>query len=383
MTTQPAAWRSRWNALAYRPMPDRLQNRLYPLLFYTLVALAGIDLLGLIVTFALHPSAGWTTTQTLYAMIVTLSAAAWFLAIRGMFRAAVILTAVGLLAIQAFGLFAVGLVAGAILLPSMMTAIVFAGLMLSWRPAVVVSVGAVTVVGLIAAFGNRAIPAAILANTDAATESNAFVFGCLVAFVMIIVMVFRRALEKELRETVARETEVRAARDSLQHEVEARTADLSTALAESTSRAEQLAQTLAALERSEALVQQMNIPLIPVSAGVLLAPMIGALGRERMETASVRILETLNATRNRTLILDLTSVSVLDGDDTQAIMRIARSAQLMGVEVVLVGIGPEVAQHIVALQLPLELATYATLEQAIVRIMERRVARRPVMKVAA
>ncbi len=368
-------WRGRLHALSHRDLPDPLQRRLYPLLFYTLLALGIIDFIGLVVSFLTQVDSGWTVSQTLYVCIIAVSIIGLWLAHRGAFQAAAILITVGLLTIQILGLASIGLIGGAILLPAMMTALVLAGLMLHWRSATVISLIACALVGVIASnqIGSTTPIVSPGADLSGLVFSNAFVFACLVAFVLVIVCVFRRALQLELQESLAREADVRKVRDMLQTQVAEQTSELQNALNEQTAQSNQLAETLAALKQSEATVQQLHAPIIPVIAGVLLVPLVGALGRDRTESLASRVLGAIEQNTCRTLVFDLTSVAVMDEQDVAALLRIARAAQLMGVRIVIVGIGPEVVQHIVALELPIHLTTYATLEQAIAEILRRSV----------
>lgn len=369
-SAQPLTFRSRWQALAKRPLRDPMQRRLYPLLFYTLLALAGIDLLGLLVTLLLPPHR-WSDTATLYCLIIGLALAGIALAVNDRFQVAVALTAIGLLVIQTLGLAQVGMVGGATLLASMLTSVVLAGLMLHWRMTIAILLGNFAAVGLIAVLADTHTGLTFSAATlRLAVTFNAFVYICLAVFIAIIVCVFRLALEKELGVTLAREAEITIARDSLQSQVEAQTAELRAALAERTTRTEQLTQTLDALERSQATVQQLNMPLIPVAVGVMLVPLVGAINAEYSHAATDRILTAVERNRVRTLILDLSSLITLDEHDVEALLQVAHASRLMGAEVVLVGIGPEVAQHMVTLR-SVEMTTYASLEQAIARILAR------------
>ncbi|MBC8160732.1 MAG: STAS domain-containing protein [Roseiflexaceae bacterium] len=362
-------WRSRWYNLTHRPIADRLEQRLYPLLFYTAVALGVIDLIGLVGTLLLQALV-WGIGQTLFSMIIALSLVALVLAHNGRFRAAAVTIVLGLLSIQMLGLLSGGLTQSSIMLPAMMTSFVFAGLMLRWRLATLISISAIVTVVVIALFVPPLLVPVAVGVTRMAEIGNAFVFACVSAFVLTIVVAFRRALEGELNETLAREHDVRDARDTLQQQVEARTSELRAALAESTDRATQITATLAALEQSEATVQLLHVPLIPVMDGVLLAPLIGVIGQKRAAATAHRILDTLSATHSHTLILDLTSVTVLGVDETDTIMHVASAARLMGSRVVLVGVGPEVAQHMASVDLRLGLSTYATLAQATKRILQ-------------
>jgi rsbT co-antagonist protein RsbR len=66
------------------------------------------------------------------------------------------------------------------------------------------------------------------------------------------------------------------------------------------------------------------------------------------------------------LILDITGVSVVDTQVAQGFIQIVHAARLLGAEVVLVGIRPEIAQTMVGLgiQLP-HMITYSSLQRGI------------------
>ena len=57
----------------------------------------------------------------------------------------------------------------------------------------------------------------------------------------------------------------------------------------------------------------------------------------------------MERTSARVLILDITGVPIVDSHVAQGLLMTVRSARLLGAEVTLVGIRPEVAQTIVGL----------------------------------
>jgi anti-anti-sigma regulatory factor len=63
-----------------------------------------------------------------------------------------------------------------------------------------------------------------------------------------------------------------------------------------------------------------------------------------------RLLEGIAKQRAHTAILDLTGVAVVDTHVAGTMLRAARAARLLGAQLILTGIGPEVAQALVHLQ---------------------------------
>ncbi|MGK3961490.1 PAS domain-containing protein [Sorangium sp. So ce1667] len=132
------------------------------------------------------------------------------------------------------------------------------------------------------------------------------------------------------------------------------------------------------LQQKMLLVQQETIraistPLLPIADGVLVAPLVGELTRERGAQFTETLLEGISSQQARITILDVTGVPQAGPDVTDALIRAARSARLLGAEVVLTGIRPSVAQALVELGADLGgIVTRATLERGVTYALSMR-----------
>ncbi len=122
-----------------------------------------------------------------------------------------------------------------------------------------------------------------------------------------------------------------------------------------------------------ATLAELSTPLIPINREIVAMPLIGAIDEARAQ----RIMETLLAgiveTRASTAILDITGVAVVDTRVADALMSAARAARMLGAQVILTGIRPEVAQTLVSLGTNLEgIVTHGTLQSGIAFALERR-----------
>jgi len=81
---------------------------------------------------------------------------------------------------------------------------------------------------------------------------------------------------------------------------------------------------------------------------VLLIPLVGEIDAERAQIMLDRLLDGITAGRARIVIIDITGVPLVDEGMVDWLMRATSAARLMGARCVLVGIGPEVAQALVA-----------------------------------
>jgi rsbT co-antagonist protein RsbR len=95
-------------------------------------------------------------------------------------------------------------------------------------------------------------------------------------------------------------------------------------------------------------------------------PLVGALDTTRLTQMQEQALTSIERAHARTLLLDITGVPVVDTQVAQGMLKVIESARLLGTQVALVGIRPEVAQTIVSLGLDLSrIRTYSDLQSAL------------------
>jgi rsbT co-antagonist protein RsbR len=144
------------------------------------------------------------------------------------------------------------------------------------------------------------------------------------------------------------------------------TAALSEALGAVAERETALTATLAELRASEAAVQELSAPILPILPGVLVAPLIGAMDSDRAALFARNLLGAIERQGARRVIFDITGVPVVDTNVAATLLQAAAAAGLLGARVALVGIRPEVAQTLVALGVGFEAMTpYADLQEAV------------------
>ena len=95
-------------------------------------------------------------------------------------------------------------------------------------------------------------------------------------------------------------------------------------------------------------VRTLSVPVLPILEQVLLIPLVGEIDTERAQIMLERLLDGITAGRARIAIIDITGVPLVDAGMVDWLMRATSAARLMGARCILVGIGPEVAQALVA-----------------------------------
>lgn len=160
--------------------------------------------------------------------------------------------------------------------------------------------------------------------------------------------------------------QLRVTLGELEGRVARRTADLRTALDEVESRSREQARLLDENTQQRQAIRELSVPVLPVTARTLVLPLIGAVDADRLADVQDRALQAIERSAARTLLLDVTGVQVVDTQVAQGLVQLAEMARLLGAEVVLIGIRPEVAQTIVGLGIAFgELPTAADLQTAL------------------
>jgi rsbT co-antagonist protein RsbR len=155
---------------------------------------------------------------------------------------------------------------------------------------------------------------------------------------------------------------------NLEDQVQVRTQELSQALAEVEIRAVERQHLLDEINHQRDTIREMSVPILPVRAGTLVLPLVGALDSERLNDLQTQALGALERSRAHTLLLDVTGVPIVDTYVARGILRTVQSARLLGANAILIGVRPEVAQALVTLGVDLaDVHTAADLESALKR----------------
>lgn len=351
---------------------DPTERYLSPILQILLLAIIGLVLVILPVLL-LTSSALWRAVLDGLSsgLLVLFCTIAFFLLRRGHFRTAIFVTALGFMPSQAVALTTTGVDNSAVMFVFAVP-VTLVGL-LARRQALIsiVGISIITVVGSLlmssyaqATFGftPTKVPVPVLTG----------VFCAILVVLGLCLGMFGSILREGLRLSRAREQELEAVRASLEVTVGERTAQLQQVLQAVEQREARLVRTLSELQASQATIRELSAPIIPVLDGVLVAPLIGTLGHERVTALTENVLRSVEETRAHHVIFDLTGVPGFDADVAQAVIQTAEAVQLLGAKVLLVGIRPEVAQALVALSISFGFVrTYASLKEAIATLQEQ------------
>ena len=150
------------------------------------------------------------------------------------------------------------------------------------------------------------------------------------------------------------------------HSLEREVATANAARREAEQAQTQIAEQLAQIDAQHGVIREMSVPVLPLTPTTLVVPLVGALDSSRLSILQERVMQAIERSSVRYVLLDITGILVVDTQVAQGLIKIIRAARLLGAEVVLVGIRPEIAQSIVGLGIQLgNVVTRSTLQSGI------------------
>lgn len=131
------------------------------------------------------------------------------------------------------------------------------------------------------------------------------------------------------------------------------------------------------IKAQQAALTELSTPMIPISDGLVAMPLIGTIDSKRAQQVIEALLSGVSAQRATTVIIDITGVQVIDTQVANALLRAAQAVKLLGAQVLLTGIRPEIAQTLVSLGVDLSgMITRSTLQAGIADALAQRNSRR-------
>jgi rsbT co-antagonist protein RsbR len=129
----------------------------------------------------------------------------------------------------------------------------------------------------------------------------------------------------------------------------------------------------AIIQGQAAALAELSTPLIPINEQIMVMPLVGSMDSRRVQQVIEALLIGITQSHAQVAIIDITGVVMVDTQVANGLVRAAQAVKLLGAQIVLTGIRPEVAQTLVGLGLDLQgLITRSSLQSGIAYAMERR-----------
>ncbi len=120
------------------------------------------------------------------------------------------------------------------------------------------------------------------------------------------------------------------------------------------------------IQAQAASLQELSTPLLTITDGVVVMPLIGAIDSARAQQVMEALLSGVAEQHATTAILDITGVTVVDTQVADVLVRAAQATQLLSAQAIITGIRPEIAQTLIGLGVDLSsITTRSTLQSGI------------------
>jgi len=96
-------------------------------------------------------------------------------------------------------------------------------------------------------------------------------------------------------------------------------------------------------------ILKLSTPLVELWENIVLLPLIGMLDSVRAKQLIEAVLTYIGQTKTEIIILDVAGIAAIDTKTAQHILLTIQAAKLMGTEIIITGIRPEVATTLVTL----------------------------------
>ncbi len=135
---------------------------------------------------------------------------------------------------------------------------------------------------------------------------------------------------------------------------------------------DQLAAELSIREKSAAVLE-LSTPITKIWDEILVLPMIGTLDAERANKMIEQLLDAISRERARSIIMDGTGITHIDEMVATHIIKATTAVKLLGSQVIMTGVKPEVAMMMVKLGIDLkDIVTRATLQEGVQYALDSR-----------
>lgn len=120
------------------------------------------------------------------------------------------------------------------------------------------------------------------------------------------------------------------------------------------------------LKSHKAIIDDLSVPIIPITASVSICPLLGAVDGNRVKAMQQKVLQQIGESETQTLYIDISSAVLSDHDTVRKLFKMMDGITYMGCSVVVTGLRPEVAVMLIELDLALNerIQIKSTLRQA-------------------
>lgn len=115
------------------------------------------------------------------------------------------------------------------------------------------------------------------------------------------------------------------------------------------------------------LVENLSVPVIPITSTISILPLIGAVDSFRNSILEEKVLTEVGRLRIQTLIMDLSGIADMEAEVIDHLMKTIDGSSMMGCRTIITGLRADVVRKMLTLGIKFDkdIKTYGTLQQAL------------------
>ncbi|SFD79952.1 Anti-anti-sigma regulatory factor (antagonist of anti-sigma factor) [Lentibacillus persicus] len=103
------------------------------------------------------------------------------------------------------------------------------------------------------------------------------------------------------------------------------------------------------LEEQQKLVENLSVPIIPISTTISILPLIGSMDEYRFVVIEEKVLAEIAERRIQTLIMDLSGIADMETEAVKLFKKLLDGISMMGCEAVITGLRPDIIKKMIEL----------------------------------
>ncbi|MCF2132211.1 STAS domain-containing protein [Strepomyces sp. STD 3.1] len=120
------------------------------------------------------------------------------------------------------------------------------------------------------------------------------------------------------------------------------------------------------MKHAQYAIDELSVPVVRMTEEIGILPLVGDLDTKRAQLLMENALDKGNQYRLKSLIIDLSAVPIIDTMVADQLFKVIAALKLVGIDVIISGIRPEIAQTMVSLGINItEVRSFSSLHQAV------------------
>jgi rsbT co-antagonist protein RsbR len=103
------------------------------------------------------------------------------------------------------------------------------------------------------------------------------------------------------------------------------------------------------IRQQQEAIRELSTPVLQVRERLLILPIIGLIDPQRARQLTEQLLQGIRANRAKVVVMDITGVPSIDSSVANYLVQTVDASRLMGANVIVTGLSPEIAQTLVVI----------------------------------